>query len=349
MNNERFEKGVRVRREVLGAEYAACLRPSTASVRRRKSSPSATSMRSLESSAVSAMAFVGLGQMGSPMAARLLSAGYRVRLFDITQARVTALAKHANAMATTCIEDAAHGADVLITMLPNGDCVREVLLGADGNARGGALAQLAPGALVIDMSSSAPLGTRALGHRIRLSGHRMVDAPVSGGVKRATDGTLSIMAGGDRKDLEASRPILRVMGEKIFHAGPLGSGHAMKALNNYVSAAGLVAAFEALLIGRSFGLDPAVMTEILNASTGRNNTTENKVREFVLSNSFASGFALGLMVKDLRTASDLAQGLSKRMPLMQQLSPIWEEAQRCLGDKADHTEMYKFLDQVSLT
>ena len=195
------------------------------------------------------------------------------------------------------------------------------------------------------MSSSAPLGTRALGEKLTAAGVRFLDAPVSGGVKRAADGTLAIMVGGNAADIDEVEPILAPMGRSIFRTGPLGSGHAMKALNNYVSGAGLIAALDALRVGRAFGLDPAVMVDVLNASTGRNNSTENKLKQFVLSQSFASGFSLALMAKDIRTADELAAALEVPAPLAERTAALWDAAARALGPEADHTEVDRHLGE----
>ena len=195
------------------------------------------------------------------------------------------------------------------------------------------------------MSSSAPMGTRALGEELAQRGVAMVDAPVSGGVAKARDATLAIMAGGLPEHVERARPVLEKLGAKIIPTGPLGSGHAMKALNNYVSAAGLAAAAEALLVARAFGLDPAVMTDVLNASTGRNNSTENKLKQYVLSGTFSAGFAMDLMAKDLATALDLAHSLGVPAPLAEECIALWSKASKSLPG-ADHTAIYSFLEKL---
>jgi 3-hydroxyisobutyrate dehydrogenase len=162
-------------------------------------------------------------------------------------------------------------------------------------------------------------------------------------VKRAIDGSLAIMVGGDPEIIARVRPLLETMGKSIFTTGAVGSGHAMKALNNYVSAAGLTAACEALQIGERFGLDPGLMTDILNASTGRNNSTEVKLKPFVIPKNYASGFSLGLMAKDLRTADDLARHLRIPAPLSAEVSALWDEALAALGPQADHTAIDRFV------
>jgi len=203
-------------------------------------------------------------------------------------------------------------------------------------------AELSKGTLVLDMSSSDPVGTRTLGAELAARGVGLVDAPVSGGVKRALDASLAIMAGGEAALIERVRPLLEKMGSKIFLTGPLGSGHAMKALNNYVSAAGLAATCEALAAGARFGLDPAVMTDILNVSSGRTNTSEVKVKAFMLSGAFNSGFSTALMVKDIATAVSLAEAMGFEAPLARRCVELWKDAAGRLGGGADHTEYYRF-------
>ena len=240
-----------------------------------------------------AIAFIGLGRMGRPMAARLVAAGYPLRVHDkASRVRLPG--------ATSCASPAevASGARVLVTMLPDGKTVRSALLG-----RSGAASALAAGSIVIDMSSADPVATRALGAELSRRGIELLDAPVSGRVDGARAGTLTIMAGGKAATLRKVRPVLEALGKETFLAGPLGAGHAVKALNNYIAAAGTIAAFEAVIVGRAFGLDPALMTDIFNPSAGRNSTTLNKVRQHVLSGEFASGLALALMAKDVGIAT----------------------------------------------
>lgn len=284
--------------------------------------------------------FIGLGQMGAPMVRNLARAGFRLALLDARPGAAAALGLHAELPA----DAAALGARcrVAVTMLPDGAVVREVVLGERGLVAG-----LAPGSVVIDMSSSSPMGTRALGEALAERGISLVDAPVSGGVKRAVDGSLAIMAGGEPAVIARCRPVLAAMGRQIFATGPLGSGHAMKALNNYVSAAGLAAAAEAVLAGSRFGLDPQTIVGVLNASTGKNNSTENKFPQFILPRTFASGFSLGLMVKDLRTALDVAHATGTPAPLAESVVAAWADAERLLGPGADHTAVVQYWEALA--
>jgi 3-hydroxyisobutyrate dehydrogenase len=273
--------------------------------------------------------------MGAPMGARLIKAGFAVTGYDLSE---TARKNFAAAGGLTADEApaAVASADVVITLLPNGRIVRDAVHAMRPH--------LKPGAVLVDMSSSDPIGTRQLGEELIAAGFAFVDAPVSGGVKRAADGTLAIMAGGEAATIDRIAALLAAMGTSIFRTGALGSGHAMKALNNYVSSAGLIAAVEALLIGRKFGLDPALMTDILNVSSGKNNTTETKLKQFIISETFADGFPLRLMAKDVRTADDMAHALGIPTPLADLCAQLWEAAAGALNERANHTEVLRYME-----
>jgi 3-hydroxyisobutyrate dehydrogenase len=283
--------------------------------------------------------------MGRPMAARLRTHGVALHVFDAQPEAATAfVARHGGRVAASLADLGAH-VDAVITVLPDGETVHRVVAGKGDRLLDG----LATGTVVIDMSSSAPSGTVALGRLLAARGVGMLDAPVSGGVPRAEAGTLAIMVGGDPALCERWRPLLAAMGASIFATGALGSGHAVKALNNLVSAAGLVAAAEALLVGRRFGVDPAVMLEVFNASTARNNSTEHKFGPFVFTRSFASGFSLDLMVKDLGIALGLAAETDVPVRLGPACRDVWLAAQAALPAGADHTEVVRWLEQLSGT
>jgi len=285
------------------------------------------------------IAFIGLGNMGEPMAARIVGAGYRVRGFDNSAETRERVAGATGVVAAGSLEEAVSGADAVVLMLPTGKVVRAVAEQMRGSLR--------QGTVIVDMSSSEPIGTRKLGEELIAEGFEFVDAPVSGGVKRAVEGTLAIMVGGDDRSIDRIEPLLQAMGRSIIRTGALGSGHAMKALNNYVSGAGLIAALEALEVGRAFGLDPNVIVDVFNASTGRNNSTEVKLKQFVISETYGSGFFLGLMAKDIRTAHALAEDLGVKVPLAGCCADLWDEAVRNLGPNADHTEVYRALAGLS--
>jgi 3-hydroxyisobutyrate dehydrogenase len=284
--------------------------------------------------------FVGLGNMGRPMVARLAAAGFALQICDVRPEAAAALAAETGATVVPRTADLGPGLDALILMLPDGAAVRQVLV-ADGVG-----ARLAPGALVVDMGSCEPHGTAALGTELQARGIDMVDAPVSGGVARAVNGTLTIMAGGSTEAVERAQPLLRAMGNRIYATGRLGSGQAMKSLNNFVSAAGLVATCEAVLIAQRFGLDPQVAAEVLDGSTGKNNTTEHKLRQHILSRTFGSGFSMDLMVKDLGIAASVARQAGMPTVFVERCLEAWQAAQQSLGHGRDHTEMARWIESV---
>lgn len=290
---------------------------------------------------MSRLGFVGIGTMGVPMVACLVKGGHAPVLLDVDAAQAAKVAsEHGLETAAT---PAALGAqcDTVILMLPNSAIVREVCFGASGLAEG------MQGGTIVDMSSSDPVETRRLGAELAGRGITLLDAPVSGGVRKARDGTLAIMLGGDDDAaMAAVEPVLSAMG-RVFRAGPLAAGHATKALNNYVSAAGLLAACEAVIVGRDFGLDASVLTEIINASTGRNNSTENKMAQFILSGAYRdAGFAMDLMAKDVGLAAKLGAHTGHDLPGLVAISATWAEAARRLGKGTDHTEIMRFLEEL---
>jgi 3-hydroxyisobutyrate dehydrogenase len=281
-----------------------------------------------------AVGFVGLGRMGAPMVRRLAAAGVDVRGYDTAP-------RPELAGDVTLVEKAAlvaEGVPVVVLMLPDSDVVDAVVHGE------GLLDALAPGTVLVDMGSSEPLRTRALAEQVAGRGAVLVDAPVSGGVTGATAGTMTIMVGGPEDVVAPLVPLFGVLG-RMRHVGPVGAGHALKALNNLMSAAHLLASSEALLAGQRFGLDPAVMLEAVNGSSGRSGSTENKWPNFVLPGTFDSGFALGLMLKDIRIALGLAEATGTPSALAARTVELWADAAASLGPAADHTEIVRWLRQ----
>jgi 3-hydroxyisobutyrate dehydrogenase len=225
-------------------------------------------------------------------------------------------------------------------MLAASTIVRQVVLDE------GLLDSLEPGALLVDMGSSDPTQTRELAAEAERREVGYVDAPVSGGVVGAEAGTLTIMAGGAEADLETCRPIFEAVGGKVVHAGRVGAGHALKALNNLLSATNFLITLEAVMVGSRFGLDPKVMVEAINDSTGRSWATEHKVPQFVEPRSFTSGFAMRLMVKDIQTARALAHATGSPFALGDASVALWEQAAEALPDEADHTQIALWLETV---
>ncbi|HUT50501.1 MAG TPA: NAD(P)-dependent oxidoreductase [Alphaproteobacteria bacterium] len=279
--------------------------------------------------------FIGIGNMGRPMAANLARAGVPLTIFDADPAQSARFAGDHDCTVASSLAELGSAADIVITMLPTGPIVSAVVLGTDGDGLAGALAE---GSIIVDMSSSEPEGTRTLGAELDKRGITLIDAPVSGGVPGAEAGTLAIMIGAaDEAAVKRVEPFLNAMGKRLFRTGPLGSGHAMKALNNYVAAAGFTAAAEALIIGERFGLDRTVMVDVINNSSGRNFNTEHPIKDHVLPRSFAAGFKLGLMAKDVKIAGDLGEHLKVDAPLSRMVRERWADALAALGADQDFT------------
>lgn len=271
---------------------------------------------------------IGIGKMGRPMALRLAVEGHEVIAYDAAPGAAAGL----EGVSEGALADVA-ACPAVITMLPNGGIVRSV---ANQIAP-----MMAEGSVLIDMSSSYPFETldlrKALPDAIRL-----IDAPVSGGVWRAEIGTLTIIAGGDAADLDLVTPMLEAMG-KVTRTGALGSGHAMKLLNNYLSAAGLAAACEAVTVGKAFGLDPDVMADVFNGSTGKNNATEVKLKQHVNSEAYGTGFSMGLMAKDLALGARLTGDLGLEADGLMAMKDLFAKGVEAFGGDADHTEIAKLL------
>jgi len=288
------------------------------------------------------VAFIGIGNMGAPMAGHIAKAGHSLTVYDTDPAKRAAFAAAHGCRAAQGLADLAV-AEIVITMLPDGHVVRDVYLAAE---QGGLAKHLRRGTLCVDMSSSAPNGTRELGEILQRCGLVFFDAPVSGAVPRAKLATLAIMVGGnDAAAIERAKPVLACMGNKLFETGPLGSGHALKSLNNFLAATSFAAAAEALLVGKRFGLDPTKMLEVINVSTGRNFMSEVVMQEHVVNGKFATGFALGLLAKDVGIAADLASDIGCDAPLMKFISKRWAEARDAMGGECDNSEAARLWDK----
>lgn len=282
--------------------------------------------------------FIGLGNMGAPMSANIAKAGFKLTVYDTDPALTTRHAADIGARAATSLADLGHNSDIVVTMLPNGAIVRQVIL----EDQGGLAGLLAPGSLVVDMSSSEPIGSKQVAETLAGKGIHFIDAPVSGAVPRAKSATLAIMVGADDHALvEKARPVLSAIGDRIFETGAVGSGHAMKALNNYVAAAGFAAASEALIVAEKFGLDTSKALDIINVSTGRNFSTESTIKSQVLTGQYASGFGLGLLAKDVKIAADLSKAVGAELPLVAETSSWWAAAREKMGAEKDHTVAFQ--------
>lgn len=276
--------------------------------------------------------------MGLPMIRNLLRAQFHVTGFDLNPHAADSLSQEAHFKMAGSPHEVAASSDVIILMLPDSKIV-DALLWEGPNALAN---QLRSTQYLVDMGSSDPVRTRDNFSKLAALNIPFCDAPVSGGVKRATDGSLSIMMGGEKPHIEAVRPVLEALGKTLVHVGSAGAGHAVKALNNYVSAAGLLAVSEALVAAEKFGIDPHLVNQVFNASTGKNNTTEVKVENFMLSGTFNSGFSLALMRKDLQTALSFIDRMGTPDEFASVCTATWAKAESTLEKGADHTAMYKF-------
>jgi len=275
--------------------------------------------------------------MGIPMAKRWIEAGYEVHGFDVSPAALDHLVEvggipHDSAAA------AAIAAGTTILMLPNSAIVDAVL--TDFGEQGA----LVPESVIIDMSSSEPLKTRANAERLTAQNVTFFDAPVSGGVRGAIAGKLTVMAGGEASDVEDHRALLACVG-KVIHAGPVGAGHAVKALNNLLSATHLWQTSEAVYIAERFGVAPETMLDVVNSSSGKSGSSEVKWPNFILPGTFDSGFEARLMLKDAQIATGLADLLGLPTTLGNELVSQWSLAMNDLPARSDHTEVARWIKQ----
>ena len=281
--------------------------------------------------------FIGLGNMGVPMAGRLIDGGYSLVVNDIRHDAARPLLARGATWAASPAEVAA-AAQTVITILPTSREVREVLLGAKG-----LLDALRPGSLVLEMTSADPSVTRELAREVATRGSALIDAPVSGGVRGAVEGTLAIMVGGDPALLERARPVLARMGKNIFHAGPVGAGHAIKLVNNMCSGGILALTIEAVAVRA--GVDPTRAVEILQASSGRSNASDNKFPRFILNGAFDAGFAIRLMMKDLDGYGRLAQEAGVPSPVARAAAEVYRVAMARGMAEQDHTAIARIIEE----
>ncbi|WP_118135866.1 NAD(P)-dependent oxidoreductase [Oceanicella sp. SM1341] len=277
--------------------------------------------------------FIGLGVMGGAMAGHLAAAGHRVRGFDLAPGAAEARGLTAAASAA----EAARGAEIVFTMLPHGGAVRAVVEESLAEAT-------SPGALLVDCSSAEPWLTLETAALLGARGVGMVDAPVSGAGWGAEAAELVFMCGGGAEDMARIAPLLDLMGKQTFHVGPLGAGHAMKTINNVITAMAVVSTTEAMLIGKAYGLVPSVMADVLNVSTGQSFWTTERLHQDVLNRKFEDGFKLELMLKDVRIANRLGRDQGLDLPMLSLGEKLWEQADRDLGPARAVTEMVRWCE-----
>ena len=284
--------------------------------------------------------FIGIGKMGAPMARRLLAAGYEVTVHDVRAEAMAEMSRHGAASAASPAATASR-VDAVITMLPDPPAVEQAVYGEQG--LGGAMR---PGQVLLEMTSSHPTTTRRVAGHLIAKGVRVLDAPVSGGVPGAVDGTLCIMVGGPAEVLDACRPILECLGREIVHIGAApGDGDAAKTINNMLSAMAVWSVAEALALGVRAGLAPERLFAAVNHSSGRSYTTEVKIPRYILPRRFTSGFTVGQYLKDLNICLDLAGELGVPMLLASMLRQAWTVAARDGMADLDNTELVRLLER----
>jgi 3-hydroxyisobutyrate dehydrogenase len=282
--------------------------------------------------------FIGAGNMGGPMASNLVQAGINLAVADVSERALQPFSERGIPTSTRAGELAG---DVVITILPTDRNVHEALLGP-----GGALEKRAR-RIVIEMTSASPSATKRLAKELHERGIALIDAPVSGGVRGARTGKLTTMVGGDDQLFERYKPLLSIMCSNVRHVGPVGSGHTLKALNNFLSGVSLWATCEALLVGAKAGLDPKTMVDVIKTSSGQTNALDTKIVMSVLPRTFDYGFSMRLISKDVSIAARLARELDVAAPILANAEEHWLLAKSELGEDADFSAVMLLLERWS--
>ncbi len=281
--------------------------------------------------------FIGLGRMGEPMALRLAAAGYELVVYDVRPESVAALvAKGARAAASPA--EVASAVDTVLLSLPTPPIVREVAakVGSGSKVK-----------TVIDLSTTGATAAREIAAALGAKGITAVDSPVSGGVAGAVAGTLAVMVAGPRALCAELEPMLAVFGKVFFIGERPGMGQTMKLANNLLSATAMAATAEAVVFGVKSGLDPAVMCDVINAGSGRNTASMDKVPRQVITRKFSQGFATGLMYKDVRLCLEEAEAAGVPMPVAAGVRALWARANEELGADSDMTAIVQLIERAA--
>jgi len=292
--------------------------------------------------AIRKIGFIGVGNMGNPMTGQLVKKGFDVTAYDVNEAALHEFAAEHGGKTAAMLADAGRGMDAVVFMVPSDKVVREVLFHdklADA---------LEKGALAIDMSSSDPRGTVAIGKELAGRGIGYVDAPVMGGVIFAKDATLDIMVGGEAALVERAMPLFSALGRRVYKCGPLGSGHALKSLTNYINACTLINVIEAMTIGKKFGIDTQVMVDAITAMCAtRNHPLQKKIVPQVLTRKYGTGMAMQFIAKDVKIAVETAHSIGAAVPLGEKTAELWAAACEKLGGGLDQTEIVRYWEESS--
>ena len=289
------------------------------------------------------VAFIGLGAMGRPMAKRLQAAGCTLAVFDVSQEAVNDMCA-CGATAASSPAQAAAGADIICTSLPNSAILQDVLLGQEG-----VIHSARSGSLIVDLSSVEPHVSQSLAACFAEKGVKLIDAPVSGGVSGAQAGTLTIMAGGSEADVAQAEAVLKHLAKKVVHIGPVGSGQAMKLVNNLLLGINMAAVAEALTLGTKLGLKAETMLEVIGQSSGRSYALEAKAAPFIFKRNFAPGFAVELQYKDLELAVSTAKKMTVPLLLGNLCQQIYEIAKGNGQGREDISSIIKFYEVPAQT
>jgi 3-hydroxyisobutyrate dehydrogenase len=284
------------------------------------------------------VAFIGLGSIGRPMATKIAAAGFPLAVWNRTASRAAAFGNEHKARVASTPADAARGAEVVVTCLSTSLDVTDVL-------DAGLLDGIESGAVLLDCTSGDPATSRVIAERLAARKVAFVDAPVSGGVRGANEGTLTVMCGGEARDLERVRPVIEAFGKKIVHCGPVGAGDAVKAMNQALLALTIWGTGEALVALAKSGVSAQVALEVINASSGRSNASMNLFPERVLTRAFPRTFRLALLDKDARIAAQIARDERVPAPLTQLAADLCTLARQELGEEADHVEAVKVIEK----
>jgi 3-hydroxyisobutyrate dehydrogenase len=285
-------------------------------------------------------AFLGLGAIGRPMATRIAGAGHQLAIWNRTTERAEQLAKQIGARLASSPREAALGAEVVITCFSTSADVLANLDGPDGLVAG-----LKRGSVLVDCTSGDPDTSRKMSEMLAANGVSFLDAPVSGGVSGAEKGALTVMVGGDAAVLERVRPVIDAFAGKVVHCGAVGAGDAVKAVNQAFLAIHLLAAGEGLVTLVKQGVDPKVALDVINASSGRSNSSMNLIPERVLTRAFPRTFRLALLEKDIGIAAELARQSRVPAPVTQLTADVFRIARGELGEAADHVEIVKMVEE----
>ncbi|MBM4194231.1 MAG: NAD(P)-dependent oxidoreductase [Gemmatimonadetes bacterium] len=291
---------------------------------------------------MTAVAFLGLGAIGAPMAKHLAAPEFSLRVWNRTASRAASFAAQYQATHSDTPAAAAAGAKFVVTCLPTSDDVAALLDGPAGLEAG-----LAEGAMLIDCTSGDPATSRRIASRLAARGVAFIDAPVSGGVAGAEIGTLTIMVGGSPTDMNRAMPVLEAFGEKIVHCGPVGAGHALKAINQAMLAVHIWSLGEGLAALARAGVNPAVALDVINASSGRSNSSQNLFPQRVLTRAFPRTFRLALLDKDVGIAARALREQKVPAPMIQLAAELMSMAHRELGEEADHVEAVKVIERIA--